>query len=68
MAMLCLTDITLPPASGKGITIIGTGTLAERVGWSVSGAGYVNNDDFADFIIGAPYANTETGESYLIFG
>jgi hypothetical protein len=38
---------------------------------SVSGAGDVNGDGFADIIIGAPYADAngaDSGESYVVFG
>ncbi|MCB9823406.1 FG-GAP repeat protein [Candidatus Nomurabacteria bacterium] len=37
-------------------------------GFSVSGAGDVNNDGYDDFLIGAPDADSETGETYLILG
>jgi hypothetical protein len=41
-------------------------------GWSVSGAGDVNNDNFDDLIIGArnasPNNNYRAGESYVVFG
>jgi hypothetical protein len=43
-------------------------------GFSVSSAGEVNGDGIADLIIGAPFAdpnsnfNSDTGESYVVFG
>ena len=41
-------------------------------GWSVSGAGDVNGDGFADVVVGAPYADAgaygDEGISYVIFG
>ena len=40
----------------------------DRSGWSVSGAGDVNGDGFADLIIGAGYADGRAGESYVVFG
>ncbi len=40
----------------------------DRSGFSVSGAGDVNGDGYADLIIGARYADDDTGESYVIFG
>ena len=45
---------------------------SDILGSSVSGAGDVNGDGFADLIIGAksadPNGNSEAGESYVIFG
>ena len=47
---------------------------SEQIGRSVSGAGDVNGDGFADLIIGAPTANRasngngSTGDSYVVFG
>ena len=43
----------------------------DRAGWSVSAAGDVNGDGFADLIIGAIYAHeggTKRGASYVVFG
>ncbi len=41
-------------------------------GWSVSGAGDVNRDGYADLVIGALYASpnglAKAGESYVVFG
>ncbi len=37
-------------------------------GFSVSGAGDINGDGVADLIIGAPYANSNAGASYVVFG
>ena len=39
-----------------------------RSGRAVSSAGDVNNDGIQDLIIGAPFANTSVGVSYLVFG
>ncbi len=39
-----------------------------RLGSSVSGAGDVNGDGFADVIIGAPGYYIESGRSYILFG
>ncbi len=38
------------------------------IGYSVTGAGDVNGDGFADVIVGAPAANYGAGESYVVFG
>ena len=43
-------------------------TAGDNSGFSVSGAGDVNNDGFDDVIIGAPGANSSTGQSYVVFG
>ena len=40
----------------------------DRNGYSVSGAGDINGDGFADIIVGAPASDSDTGESYVIFG
>jgi hypothetical protein len=37
-------------------------------GYSVSAAGDVNDDDIADLIIGAPFALSGAGQSYVVFG
>ncbi len=42
--------------------------INDSSGASVSGAGDVNGDGMADIIIGAPGANIDAGQSYVIFG
>ncbi len=37
-------------------------------GYSVSAAGDINGDGYADMLIGAPYAGSSTGRSYVVFG
>jgi len=37
-------------------------------GRSVSNAGDVNGDDFDDLIIGAPWADSNSGSTYIVFG
>jgi hypothetical protein len=54
----------------NGFILIGLSAYA-NTGWSVSGAGDVNGDGFADLLIGAfgPSPNgTNSGQSYLVFG
>ena len=46
----------------------GNSSSGERSGFSVSNAGDINGDGIGDLIIGAPYANTLLGKSYVIFG
>lgn len=44
----------------------------DRLGWSVAGAGDVNNDGIDDLIVGSPHADAggklNAGESYVVFG
>jgi hypothetical protein len=51
----------------EGFTMFGAQS-SDLTGWSVSGAGDVNNDTFADLIIGAPGTNSETGTVYVLYG
>ena len=68
----------LPPielsdvAAGIGGFVINGIDPDDRSGHSVSGAGDVNGDGLADFIVGAvgadPGGNARAGESYVVFG
>ena len=40
----------------------------DAFGYSVSSAGDINKDGYADIIVGAPHAASKKGESYVIFG
>lgn len=51
----------------NGIALNGINENDES-GFSVSGAGDVNNDGIDDVIIGARLANDTSGESYIVFG
>jgi hypothetical protein len=51
----------------QGITIQGSKGL-DNSGTSVSGAGDINGDGFADIIIGAPNENNFAGVSYIVYG
>ena len=58
-------------AAGSGGFVINGIDLEDRSGFSVSGAGDVNNDGLADLIIGARHGDsggTDSGESYVVFG
>jgi hypothetical protein len=58
--------IDLNTSGAAGITIFGA-DVSDASGWSVSSAGDVNGDGFADLIIGAKYADSK-GAIYVIFG
>ncbi len=51
----------------QGFTIFGAQS-SDLTGWSVSGAGDVNNDTFADVIIGVPGFDSTVGAVYVLFG
>ncbi len=60
-------DLSLIGTTHPGFRIDGIDP-GDRSGFSVSGAGDVNGDGLADLIVGAPNANSATGESYVVFG
>lgn len=62
-----LTNLNFVNMHGMGISINGTGTTA-YTGISVSDAGDVNKDGYADFLIGASGYSSSDGRAYLIFG
>ncbi|MBA5248147.1 MAG: hypothetical protein FE834_01230, partial [Gammaproteobacteria bacterium] len=53
---------------GTGGFIIDGGLFYDQNGASVSSAGDVNGDGLDDLIVGVPYANNNTGSSYVVFG
>jgi len=57
---------TLDPAT-TGFTITGS-TASDQLGFSVSGAGDVNQDGYDDIIVGAPGAISNKGAAYVIYG
>ncbi|MBG1269620.1 beta strand repeat-containing protein [Nostoc sp. WHI] len=52
----------------NGFAINGIVNDTDFSGFSVSAAGDVNGDDIADLIIGAPFALSIAGQSYVVFG
>jgi len=66
-----LEDINLDELDGKNGFVIKGLDIADRLGYSVSGAGDINKDGYDDLILGAPLADggsPDSGESYVIFG
>jgi Ca2+-binding RTX toxin-like protein len=55
-------------AGTGGFVIVGDNSGPDQTGRSVSFAGDVNGDGFADLIVGAPSLNTLTGAAYVVFG
>ncbi len=59
--------ISLSSLNGaNGFAVIGN--VNDLIGYSVSGAGDINGDGSADVVVGAPFANSHTGKTYVIFG
>ena len=64
------TSLVLPTSGTNGFRLDGI-DAGDRNGYSVSGAGDVNGDGFADLIIGATRGTpngSSSGESYVVFG
>ncbi|WP_197169020.1 GEVED domain-containing protein [Novipirellula galeiformis] len=62
------TSVDLSSLDGSNGFVIHGIDSSGSSGFSVSGAGDVNNDGIVDLVIGAPNANGQVGESYVIFG
>jgi len=65
-----LASIDLASLGSSGFRIDGA-AAGDTLGWSVAGAGDVNDDGNADVIVGAPAYRTrltESGDAYVVFG
>ena len=63
-------ELSAVQESDGGFVINGVGE-DDSSGWSVSGAGDVNGDGFADLIVGAPFdapSGSTSGASFVVFG
>ncbi len=60
-------NLTLSSLNGSNGFVL-PGVASSESGRSVSSAGDVNGDGVADLIIGAQYANSYAGVSYVVFG
>ena len=60
-------SLTLSSLNGTNGFVL-PGVASSESGISVSGAGDINGDGVADLIIGAYYANSGAGASYVVFG
>jgi hypothetical protein len=63
-----LSNINLASSSQSGWVYIQSYGTNSNSGYSVSGAGDINNDGYDDIIIGAPGVSSYTGISYVIYG
>jgi Bacterial Ig domain/FG-GAP-like repeat/FG-GAP repeat len=59
-------DIDLATPSTAFISV--SGIAGSQAGWTVADAGDVNGDTIDDFIVGAPAANSNAGDTYIIYG
>lgn len=60
--------LNLADLDGRNGFVLNGIDAADQSGISVSGAVDINGDGLDDLIIGAPYADLSTGESYVVFG
>lgn len=60
--------LDLNTLNGKNGFILNGIHSGDKSGTSVSGVGDINGDGIDDVIIGAPDANNQTGQSYVVFG
>jgi len=55
-------------AAGNGGFVINGAAANDDSGWSVSAAGDINGDGYDDLLVGAPGANAEKGNAYVVYG
>jgi hypothetical protein len=67
-AYVCEHAPLIPPLYLRVLCDLPGGQAGDEFGWSVSGAGDVNNDGRADVIIGAPGADNGKGKAYVYLG
>ena len=60
--------ISLSNLNGTNGFVLNGQNASDQSGYSVSVAGDINGDGIADLVIGAPYASTEAGKTYVVFG
>ncbi|MGD0664954.1 MAG: hypothetical protein ABSA17_04410 [Rhabdochlamydiaceae bacterium] len=61
-------SISLSSLNGSNGFVLTGVNAGDSSGWSVSGAGDINGDGIADFVVGAPGASSYTGNTYVVFG
>ena len=61
-------SIDLSTLDGSNGFMLNGISASDNSGWAVSSAGDVNGDGFDDLLIGARGANSDAGESYIIYG
>lgn len=57
--------VGMPPRAG--FVAVGAAP-GDKTGWSASGAGDVNGDGRDDIVVSAPWAASQAGETYVVFG
>ena len=61
-------NFSLEDLDGSNGFVINGAEVDDQLGFSISAAGDVNNDDIDDFIVGAVGGEEEAGTSYVVFG
>ena len=71
-AYLFLGPITSDRTVAQADAILHGGSAGDRLGGTVAGAGDLNNDGYADVVVGTPYADVDgqedAGAAYVIYG